>query len=365
MARGRARALAAAGVFAAALFVGSGTAVSDITPTTPAPTTTVPTSTVPTSTNPVTAVTLLPTPKKSTTPTAKPDPVPVPQAKPKTTPKAKQTYTPPVTTPTKTVTVTKPKVTVHKPTVKKVTHHAAPPKKIVKPVVTLPVVVLVPPLAVRTARPVVTTPVPAPAPRPVRATKHGHGTTWIVPIGGGLLLFLLVLGLIVASEKGLFKAIAAWRERRRVAAVTAAAAAVPAVAGAPVLRIVDPLPEEAAAPEQPESCRITWWRDADKSQFYACMWTGAGMVMNLIAESPVFPWPAQEGASAAASPEAMLDEDEPPPQSDDAVIAYAELVQLLGDLGWEPELMRSDAWFHATFRYIGVEAAESVSAATA
>jgi hypothetical protein len=362
-ARGRARALAAAGVFAASLFVGSGTAVSDITPTTPAPTSTVPTSTVPTSTNPVSTVTLLPTPKPGKTPVAKPDPVPVPQAKPKTTPKAKQTYVPPVATPKKTVTVTKPKVTVHKAPVKKVTHHAAPPKKIVKPVVTLPVVVLVPPLAVRTARPVVTTPVPAPAPRPVRATRHGHGSTWIVPIGAGLLLFLLVLGLIVASEKGLFKAIAAWRERRRVAAVTAAA--VPAVAGAPLLRIVDPLPEEAAAPELPESCRITWWRDADKSQFYACMWTGAGMVMNLIAESPVFPWPAHEGASAAASPEALVDEDEPPPQSDDAVIAYADLVQQLGDLGWEPELMRSDAWFHATFRYIGVEAASSVSAATA
>ena len=89
------------------------------------------------------------------------------------------------------------------------------------------------------------------------------------------------------------------------------------------------------------------------------------MVMNLIAESPVFPWLAQDGAPAAVSPEAMIDEDEPPPQSDDAVIAYAELVQLLADLGWEPELARSDSWFHATFRYIGIEAASAVSAATA
>ena len=353
--RGRVRALAVTGVFAAALFVGSGTAVSDITPTTPAPTATVPTSTVPTSTNPVSTVTLLPTPKQAKTPVAKPDPVPVHKAKPKTTPAVKQTYTPPATT------VTKPKVTVHKTPVKKVVHHAAPKTKVVKPVVTLSVVVLVPPLAVRTARPVVT--VPTPAPRPVPAARHGHGRTWIAPVGGALLLFLLVLGLIVASEKGLFKAIGAWRQRRRAAAVVAAA--VPVVAGAPVLSLVEPLPEEPAAPEQPDSCRITWWRDAEKSQFYACVWTGSGMVMNLIAESPVFPWPAHEGAPAAVSPEAMIDEDEPPPQSDDAVIAYAELVQLLADLGWEPELARSDSWFHATFRYIGIEAASAVSAATA
>jgi hypothetical protein len=358
-ARGRVRALAVTGVFAAALFVGSGTAVSDITPTTPAPTATVPTSTVPTSTNPVSTVTLLPTPKQAKTPVAKPDPVP--KAKPKTTPKPRQTYTPPATTPTKTVTVTKPKVAVHKVPVKKITHHAAPKKKIVKPVVTLPVVVLVPPLAVRTARPVVT--VPTPAPRPVPAARHGHGRTWIVPVGGALLLFLLVLGLIVASEKGLFKAIGEWRQRRRAAAV--AAAVVPVVVGAPVLSLVAPLPEEAAAPEQPDSCRITWWRDAEKSQFYACVWTGSGMVMNLIAESPVFPWLAQDGAPAVVSPEAMIDEDEPPPQSDDAVIAYTELVQLLADLGWEPELTRSDSWFHATFRYVGVDAAAAVSAASA
>ncbi len=357
-ARVRGRALAASGVLVAALFVGSGTAVSDITPTTPAPTTTVPTSTVPTSTNPVSTVTLLPTPKQAKTPVAKPDPVPTHKAQPKPTPTptVKHTYTPPATT------VTKPKVTVHKAPVKKVVHHhATPKKKIVKPVVTLPVVVLVPPLAVRTARPVVT--VPAPAPRPVPAARHGHGRTWIVPVGGALLLFLLVLGLIVASEKGLFKAIGEWRQRRRAVAVVAAP--VPVVAGAPpVLSLVEPLPEEDAAPEQPDSCRITWWRDAEKSQFYACVWTGSGMVMNLIAESPVFPWPAQHGAPAAVSPEAIIDEDEPPPQSDDAVIAYAELVQLLGDLGWEPELMRSDAWFHATFRYVGIEA-PAVSAATA
>ena len=220
---------------------------------------------------------------------------------------------------------------------------------------------LVPPLAVRTARPVVT--VPTPAPRPAPAARHGHGRTWVVPVGGALLLFLIVLGLIVASEKGLFKAISEWRQRRRAAAV--AAAAVPVVAGAPVLSLVEPLPEEAAAPAQPDTCRITWWRDAEKSQFYACVWTGSGMVMNLIAESPVFPWPAHEGRPTAVSPEAMIDEDEPPPQSDDAVIAYAELVQLLADLGWELELARSDAWFHATFRYVGIDAASAVSAATA
>ncbi len=354
--RGRGRALAVTAIGAAALFVGSGAAVSDVTPTTPAPTTTVPTST-----NPVSTVTLLPTPTPAKTPVAKPDPVPAHKAKPKVAPKAKAVVPPPPAV-TKKVTVTKPKVAVHKTPIKKVVHHAAPKKKIVKPV-TVPVVVLVPPLAVRTARPVVTVPAPAPAPRPVRAVRHGHGGTWIAPVAGALFLFLLVLGLIVASEKGLFKAIAERRQRRRALAV--AAAAVPIAAGAPVLSLVEPLPEEAPVAAQPDSCRITWWRDADKSQFYACVWTGAGMVMNLIAESPVFPWPADENAPAAVSPEAVIDEDEPPPQSDDAVIAYAELVQLLGDLGWEPELMRSDAWFHATFRYVGVEAPSAVSAATA